>query len=353
MKKLISILLSLALLSSVLAGCGNTATQKEKNTDPNTASETQTEAVPESKPDNEERALVRLGGLKGSTSIGMVKLLADNEEGLTSNTYEFTLAGSADELTPALVKGELDILAAPVNLGAILYRNTEGGVKMAAVNTLGVLYVVEKGGETVTDWQSLKGKTILATGKGSTPEYALTYLLTQNGLTVGEDVTVEWKNEPSEVISLMAAADTAVAMLPQPYVTVAQMQLEGLRVALDLTASWKELDNGTSFITAGLIIRTAFAEEHPEAVKAFLEEYAASTAYVNENVAEAAALVEKYDIVKAAVAEKAIPFCNIVCITGEEMKTMTQGYLKVLYDANPKVVGGNLPADDFYWTDGK
>ena len=296
----------------------------------------------------EEKTNIRLGGLKGPTSMGMVKLLDDAENGLTKNTYEFTMAGSADELTPKILKGELDILAVPANLGAILYKNSDGAVQMLAVNTLGVIYVVEKGGETVSSLEDLRGKTVYATGKGSTPEYALTYLLSQHGMDINTDVTVEWKSEPTEVVARMATEDSAVAMLPQPFVTVAAGHLENLRVAIDLTKEWEALDNGSQFVTAGLIIRKEFAESNPEAVKTFLEEYAASAAYANESTAEAAQLVEKYDIVKAAVAEKAIPFCNIVCIAGEEMKQMVNGYFEVLFAQNPKAVGGEMPGDDFY-----
>ena len=260
----------------------------------------------------DEKVTVKLGGLKGPTSMGMVKLLDDAENGLTANNYEFTMAGSADELTPRILKGELDILAVPANLGAIL------------------------------------GRTIYATGKGSTPEYALTYLLAQHGLDISTDVTVEWKSEPTEVVAQMATEETSVAMLPQPFVTVAAGQLEGLRIAIDLTAEWDSLKNGSQFVTAGLIVRKAFAEENPEALKTFLEEYAASTAYANEQPAEAAQLIEKYGIVKAAVAEKAIPYCNIVCITGAEMQQMVSGYFGVLFEQNPKAVGGELPGEDFF-----
>lgn len=292
---------------------------------------------------------IRLGGLKGPTSMGMVKLLDDAEQKKTVNSYEFTMAAMADELTPKLLKGELDILAVPANLGAILYNNSNGAVKMVAANALGVIYIVEKDGETVNSLADLKGKTIYGTGKGSTPEYALSYLLSQAGLIPGEDVTVEWKSEPAEIVAQMATERNSVAMLPQPYVTVAQGQLENLRVALDLNDEWNKLDNGSAFVTASLVVRSAFAEEHPEALAKFLEEYKASTDYVNKNIEAAAELVEKYDIVKAAVAKKAIPGCNIVCITGEEMKTMTEGYFKVLADRNPAAVGGELPKDDFYW----
>ena len=323
MKKIVSLLLALVLALS-LAACAATQTKPYESVN------------------------IRLGGLKGPTSMGMAKLLDDAENGRTANTYTFTMAPSAGELTPQLIKGELDILAVPVNVASILYNQTQGAVQLLAASTLGVLYIAEKGGETVTDVRSLAGKTLYATGKGATPEYALTYLLAQNGLTLGEDVTVEWKSEPSEIVALMAQEEHAIAMLPQPFVTVAQGKLEGLRVALDLSAQWDALGLDSRLITAGLLVRKAFADEHPEAVAKFLEEYAASTDYANSNPAETAALVEKLGIVNAAVAEKALPKCNLVCITGAEMKTAVSGYLQTLYDLKPEAVGGAMPDDGFY-----
>lgn len=336
MKKILALLLALSLTAALCAGCGST--QEETQTTDTTNTTTQ-----------EEDVTIRLGGLKGPTSMGMVKLLADNDAGTTTNHYEFTMAGSADELTPKMLQGELDILAVPVNLGSVLYNNSDGAVQLLAVNTLGVIYLVEKGGQTVTDWASLKGQTIYATGKGSTPEYALNYLLEENGLDPATDVTIEWKSEPTEIVAQMAAQDHVIALLPQPFVTVTQSKFEDLAISMDLTEEWDKLDNGSQLITAGLVVRTEFAKEHPQAVADFLEEYNASTAYVNENVAEAAQLVEQYDIVEAAVAEKAIPYCNIVCITGQEMMTSVQGYFQVLFDQNPQSVGGTLPGDDFYY----
>ena len=330
MKKFLAVLLALMTMICVLAACGSS----EKAAD-----------APES-------VTIRLGGLKGATSIGMVRLLSDAENGKTANAYEFTMAGSADELTPKLLKGELDILAVPANLGAVLYNSSNGAVRMLAVNTLGVVYIVEKGGESVQSLADLKGKTLYATGKGSTPEYSLSYLLSQSGLELGKDVTVEWKSEPTEVVALMAAEEDALAMLPQPYVTAAQAQLDDLRAAIDLNEVWHSLKNGSEFVTAGLVVRKAFAEEHPDAVARFLAEYAASTKYVNENVEESAKLTEKYGIIKAAVAAKAIPACHIVCVTGKEMKTMVDGYFQVLYNQNNTFIGGKLPAEDFYWING-
>ena len=350
MKKITALLLSLIIALTAFAGCGNITVNIETQPveqDTPAAEDEAPAAEEEASAEEEEAVTIRLAGLKGPTSMGMVKLLSDAEEGKALNNYEFTMAGSADEITPLLIKGDLDIAALPVNLGAVLYSKTEGAVQFAAVNTLGVIYICEKG-ETVTDLESLKGRTIYATGKGSTPEYALTYLLSEHGLDINTDVTMEWKSEPTEVVALMKEEENAVAMLPQPYVTVASGQVEGLHIALNLTEEWNKLDNGSEFITAGILVRKAFAEEHPEALANFLSAYAESTAYVNENPADAAALIEKFEIVKAAVAEKAIPYCNIVCITGEEMKTITEGYLQVLFDLEPKAVGGALPGDDFY-----
>ena len=339
MKKLVSLLLVACLLAALCA-CG--APAAEQPVEAPEATET-TEA-----PASTEKVTVRLGALKGPTTMGLVKLLDDAENGLTQNDYEFTMAAMADELTPQLIKGDLDVLAVPANLGAILYQNTQGAVKFAAINALGLIYIVEKGGEEVQSVESLKGKTIYATGKGSTPEYALNYLLSQHGLTA-EDVTMEWKSEPTEVVAALSQQETGVAMLPQPFVTVAQTQVEGLRVALDLTKEWDALGNGSQFVTAGLIVRAAFAEEHPDALNTFLAEYAASAAFVNENVEEGAQLIEKYEIVKAPIAQKAIPFCNIVCITGAEMAETVNGYLTVLFEQNPAAVGGALPDDAFYY----
>lgn len=324
MKKSLAILLSTLLLFAVLAGCAQPAAPKE------------------------EDVTIRLGGLTGPTTMGMVKLLKDNQEKKSANAYDFTIAGSADELTPKLVKGELDIVAVPANLASVLYNNTEGAVQLLAVNTLGVLYLLEQG-ETVQSLADLKGRTIFATGKGSTPEYVLKYLLSQNGLDPDKDVTIEWKAEPAEIVALLPETQNAVAMLPQPYVTVARSQLDNLRVAIDLNQVWDELDNDSTLITGVLVVRTEFAEKHPEQIAKFLTEYQASTEYVNQEVETAATLVEEFVGVKAPIAKQAIPYCNITFLSGAEMKTAMTGYLEVLYDQNPKSIGGAMPEDGFYY----
>lgn len=292
---------------------------------------------------------VRLAAMTGPTAMGLVKLLDDAEKGLAANQYDFLLAGAADEISPSLIQGKLDIASIPVNLAAILNNKTNGGLTLLAVNTLGVIYIVEKGGESIQSLADLKGKTLYATGKGSTPEYNLTYLLKQAGLTLGEDVIVEWKSEPAEVVALMSQQESAFAMLPQPFVTVAQTKVENLRVALNLTEEWDSLGLDSRMITSGIVVRTAFLQENPEAVENFLKDFAASAQYANEFVPETAALIGNLGIVPAPVAQKALPFCNIVCLTGSEMQTALSSYLQVLYDLNPASVGGALPADSFYY----
>jgi NitT/TauT family transport system substrate-binding protein len=346
-KQLTSLVVA-AALSLSLAACGSSAASGSSSAAESTSAAAASSTSSEASSQPYEGIDIRIAGLKGPTSMGMVKLMEEAEEGNTANDYTFTIAGSADEVTPKLTQGEYDIAAVPANLASVLYNNTDGQVQLLAINTLGVLYIVDKG-DTVQSIDDLRGQTIYATGKGSTPEYTLNYILSQNGIDPEKDVTIEWYSEPTEVVQLLAQGENGIAMLPQPYVTVAQTQVEGLRVAIDLNQAWEDLDNGSLPITGVLVVRTEFAEKHPEQIAEFLKEYQESTQWVNANVAEAAQLVEKFGIVKAAVAEKAIPYCNITYIAGTEMKTAMSGYLEVLYEQNPKAVGGKLPGDSFYY----
>lgn len=290
-----------------------------------------------------ETTAVRVGALTGPTAMGMAQLLNQPE-------YTPTIVGAADELMPRILQGEVDIAAVPANLAATLYQKTQGGVTVLAVNVLGVLYVGELGGETVQTVADLKGKTLLATGKGATPEYFLRYILTQNGLDPDKDVAIQWKSEPSEVVALLNAKGEGLAMLPQPYVTAAANQLgENFRIALSVSEEWEKLESDSLCTTAVVLAQTAFVQEHPEQVQAFLEALSQSVQWVNDQPQEAAELCEQLGIIKAGVAKKAIPGCNLVCITGDEMKQALSGCLEVIYDQNPKAVGGKLPGNDFYY----
>lgn len=324
--------------SLALAACGGTTTEGEPAAEEGPAA---------------DPVAVRTSALKGPTAMGLVKFMSEADAGeLTDNDYTFQIVASPDEVTPLIAKGEVDIAAVPANLASVLYNKNDAGVRAIAINTLGVLYICELG-DSIQSVEDLRGTTIYASGKGSTPEYGLQYVLEKNGLTVGEDVQIEWKSEHAECVQALATAEgEAVAMLPQPFVTTAQTQNDKIRVALDLTEEWDKVQTGdekSSMITGVAIVRSEFADENPAAVDAFLGHYKASVGYVNDDVEGAAELVGSYDIVPAAVAQKAIPECNIVCVTGADMKERLSGYLAVLADQNPEAVGGAVPGDDFYY----
>ena len=296
---------------------------------------------------------VNVLALKGPTAMGMVSLMDQADQGeITEETYDFQIVASPDEVSPAIAQGTADIAAVPANLASVLYQKTNGGVQVLTINTLGILYLVENG-EQIQSVSDLKGKTIYASGKGATPEYALNYILKENGLTPGEDVQIEWKSEHAECVAALAEHEDAAALLPQPFVTTAQSKNDSLRVALDLTEEWDKIqkDNGgnSSLVTGVTVVRTEFAREHPEIVEDFMERYQESVSYVNEHIEETAKLIGDYDIVSEEIAKKALPECNIVYIDGAEMKEKLSGYLEVLEQENPQAVGGVLPADEFYY----
>ncbi len=291
---------------------------------------------------------VRVVALKGPTAMGLVKLMNDND-----GTYSFGIEAAADLVAPQIIQGKVDIAAVPANLAAVLCNKLNGGVQVLAVNTLGVLYIVERG-ETVQTAADLKGRTIYASGQGATPEYALNYILRGNGMDPEKDVDIQFMSEHTECLNALLNNENGIALLPQPFVTTAMMKAEDLRVALDLNDCWNELQAGaespSALLTGVVIVRREYAEANPKAVSAFMDDYRASVEWVNGNTEEAAALVGQFDIVPEAVAKKALPACNIVFIEGEEMRTMLSGYLATLFEQNPASVGGALPGPDFYYT---
>ena len=301
--------------------------------------------------DTADLGTATVAALKGPTAMGMVKMMSDDAQN-DQPTFDFNIYASADEITPKLVQGELDIAAVPANLASVLYNNTEGQVQVLAINTLGVLYIVENG-DTVQSVEDLRGKTIYASGKGNTPEYALRYLLEGNGIDPDADVTIEWKSEHSECVAALAADPAGIAMLPQPFVTTAQAQNENLRVALDITEEWDKLaeESGSdaALLTGVVVARKEFVEQNPQLVGEFLSLYEKSVAFANEEVEETAKLIGEYDIVPEAVAAKALPECNITFLEGGEMKAKLSAYLQTLMDQNPKAIGGAMPGDDFYY----
>ena len=375
-KKAVAVMMSIALSAAMLVGCGASgnaeaaggATNVEESDRSGDVAEAEEQEVSEdaqqeeAEADNEElqdaaeaaddyeAVDMKIGSLKGPTSMGLVYLMDRADKGEAANNYEFTMAAAADELLPSMISGDLDIVLVPANVASVLYNKTEGGVSVIDINTLGVLYMVS-GDNTIGSMSDLQGRTIYLTGKGTTPDYVLQYLLKENGLTTA-DVALEYKSEATEVAAVLTQTPEAIGVLPQPFVTAACAQNENLAVVLDLTQEWAAVqgEGGSSLVTGVTVVRNAFLEEHKEAVDKFLEEHSASTDFANDNVEEAAELVAAAGIIeKAPVAVKAMPQCNITYIDGNDMKTALSGYLEVLFEQDASSVGGSLPNDDFYY----
>lgn len=298
-----------------------------------------------------EKSAMNVAVLSGPTGVGAAKLMEDDKNGATAIDYNFTVAAANDEVTAMLTSGEADIAAVATNLAATLYNKTSGSIQVAALNTLGVLYILEGGGgSTVSSVKDLAGKTVYAVGQGANPEYVLNYILTQNGLTPGSDVTVQFST-PEEITAGLLDGSVTYAMLPVPAATAAIAKSKGsVRSALDLNAEWDALNTGSVLTMGCVVVRTEYAKEHADLVDTFLKEYAASIDYVKNNAEEASQMVADFGITpSAAIAAKAIPQCNLVCITGADIRPSIEGYYQVLFDANPDSIGGSIPDDAFYY----
>ena len=372
-------MLAAVLAASMLAGCGasttpqaTTAAVTEANADDQktsaaaeetTAAETAqaTEAAAETTAAAEKTEetsaaevltigeasdeVLRVGSLKGPTTMGLVNLMSEVESG-AKNGYSFEMQSQPDVIMSELVSGKLDIALLPANVAAVAYNKTNHGVSAIDINTLGVLYCVT-GDENVKSVKDLAGKTILSTGQGASPEYVLNYLLEKNGVT---DCDVQFKSEATEIAALLKQDPAQIAILPQPFVTVATAQNDQLKVAFSLTDEWKSVSPDSKLLTGVTVVRNEVLENRAAEVDQFIADHQASTEKAATDVDATAELVAKYGIIaKAPVAKKALPNCNIVAIAGDEMKTDLAGYLQVLFDANPKSVGGTMPEDDFYY----
>ncbi len=334
MKKLLVLLLAMTML---LAGCAT----------PLPAPETDAGAADPAPAPTLVEANVYV--LSGPTGIGAAPLRAAAEAGETEGKYNVTMTGANDEVVAAISGGEADIACVATNLAATLYNKTEGGVTVLAVNTLGVLNLLSKDG-SLTSAAELKGKTIYSPGQGANPEYILRYVLQGNGIDPNNDVTIHFVGEGSELMGVWQTEPDAILQAPQPVATNLLMQNEGA-AAVDMTAQWEAVSAGESTLMMGCcIVRNEFLEENPDTVALFLEEYAASIETAKTDVEGTAALCEQYGIIpKAPLAQKAIPQCGLTFVSGAEMKAQLGGYLQVMFDADPKSVGGKLPTDDFYY----
>ncbi len=335
MKKLLALVLALLLVVTAFAGCSSAPQENFALSDNANA----TPAV---------KTAVRVCGIKGPTGVGLANLWKAQEAGTASNNYSFELVSVPQDAGTRVTSNQADIAAVPTNLAAALYKKTNGAVQMLAVNTLGVLYVLENG-NTVQSVADLKGKTIYSTGEGANPEYILRHVLKENGIDPEKDVTLKFVTENEELATLVVNGTAKVALVPEPNVTTICTKNADVRVALNVTEEWDKLDAGTLMMGC-VIVRKEFAEQNPDAVAAFLKDYEASINTAKSDVEGTATLCETYGIIpKAAVAKKAIPNCNLTFVAGADMQKKISGYFQVLFDANPAAIGGAMPDDAFYY----
>ena len=337
--KILALIMAVMMILVSFAACADTKTNEETSTDAETP---KTETVSE----NEVERVVNVSFLKGPTGMGGAYMWTKSDNGETANKYNISLDTDATTVGPKLMTGEYDIASIPTNLAASLYQKSEGKVKVIAVNTLGVLYIVTKDG-AVNSVEDLKGKTILASGQGTIAEYALNYVLESNNLIIGTDVTIEFATEHAESVTKALAGGYDAVLLPEPFVSQICTKDPSFTVGINITEEWEK--TGDCTLTMGCVaVNAKFYEENKDAVKAFLADFSESVDYVNTNIEDAAALIESHDIMAAAVAKKAIPNANIVCYTGEEMKSALSSCFTVLFEQNAKIIGGQMPGDDFY-----
>ncbi len=326
-------------------GDAEVATREDAEASEGTKGDANEAAAPESLLVGDDSADVRIGSLKGPTTMGLVNLMDKCEKGEAGQKYSFEVSSDASVITAKLLKGELDVAFIPANVASVLYNKSKGKVQVLNLNTLGVLYCVT-GNKDIKRVYSLSGKTVVMTGQGNTPEYVTKYLLNAYGIT---DCTIEYKSEATEVAAALAKDPELIGILPQPFATVALMQNENLRQAFSLSDEWRNMTSA-QMVTGVTVVRSDFAKENADKVKKFMEEEKESAETANSDPSGTGALVAKYGIIeKAPVAEKAIPLCNITYIDGEEMKKGLSGYLDILNSFNPESIGGKIPSDDFYY----
>lgn len=321
MKKIISIFVCAVMLLTMFTGCAN----------------------------NAEKTDVNVIAISGPTGIGMANLMKENADKKAANNYNFSVVTSPESIVAKISNGECDIAAVPTNLASVLYNKLKGGVKVLAVNTLGVLYILENG-NSIKSIDDLKGKEIYSTGQGANPEYVLNYTLSKNGIDPKKDLKVNYLTENQELATKMISGKVSVALVPQPIATTIMLKNTNVRSAIDMTAEWKSVSNGNNLMMGCVIVRSDFAKDNKKAVNTFLKEYKKSIENTTKDIDLTAANCEEFKVLASAdIAKKAIPSCNIVYIDGENMKKELSEYLNVLFEADKTSVGGKLPDDDFYY----
>ena len=350
--KSLSRILSLVLLAALclcLCACGGQKSAAGSSGNP--ATTTENESAPALPPTNppEEKESAPVYGLVGPTGVGLADLMRRNDDGTAALDYTVNLASAPEEIVGKVTSGEADFAALPTNLAATLYQKTSGKVQVIALGTGCVLYVVENG-NTIHSVADLKGKTVFSSGEGANPEYILRYLLSENGIDPDRDLTLNFVAENDELAAALVKGSTSVALVPEPLCSTVLAKNPALRVALSVGDEWVKTKNNAEPYMGCIVINKQFAVDFPDKVEAFLSDYRVSVETANTDTKTVAALCEKYGIIgSAAVAETALPRCALTLVTGSDMKNALDPFLSVLFAANPKTVGGKLPAEDFYY----
>ncbi len=295
----------------------------------------------------EEKTSVVVAGLRGPTSMGMVRLLEEQSLNSDSYTVEYISESAPDALTAKIINNEIQIAAVPTNLASVLYNKMEGEVQFLALNTLGVIHIV--GSLDISELSDLKGETLHISGKGATPDYAVNYMLQSLGLS--DHVELVYYADHASLAQAVISGDAKAAVLPQPFVTQVTMQSEKIRLLVDLNVEWEKITKGSSILSMGcLIVNKSFAENNRDFVLDFLGEYEKSVNWVNSNTDEAGILIAKHGILpNSDLAEAAIPASAIVYESAQDSKAEVENFLQILMDYNPSSIGGKLPDENFYF----
>ncbi len=291
----------------------------------------------------------KIVAMKGPTGIGMVRVM---NEIISLSDYvntKFEIMTSTETVVAGLLDKSISIAAVPTNLAAVLYNRTEGDIQILAVHTLGVLHILDKSG-TINSVADLKGKTIIASGQGSLPQYVLEYILQENGIDTDKDVEIVYKGEQSEVATLFLSGQADIVMLPEPFVSTVMNKDDTIVHAIDLNTEWEKVAPGITLSMGCLVAQKSFIEENPTEVNTFLDEYKASIEWVLAEPYNAADLIVSSEIIdNREVAEKAIPNCNIVYIDAKDAVNSLNAFFEFLHNNNPASVGGKLPDANIYY----
>ena len=321
MKKFFSVMLAVLMLTLCFVGCG------EKTA---------------------EKTTMKIAAISGPTGMCMVSLMEETALGNAKHDYKFTVVTDPTQIVGKITSKEFDIAAVPTNMASAIYQKTSGGISVLALNTSGNLFIIEKN-NTVSKIADLKGKTVYATGQGANPEFILNYVLKKNGLTVGTDVKVQYVADAKALVGVFKQNSDAILLAPQPAAASILGAIKGSKTVIDMT---KEFENaaGKKMYMGCIVVRNEFLEQNELAVKEFLKEYEASVNVILNDVEKGAALCEKYEIIpQAAVAKRAIPTSGVCFVAGAEMKTALQEYLSICLAEMPKLIGGKLPGEEFYF----